>query len=137
VIDRIEDYEQAAVEFAGFVARMKSVRVAEGSQPRSVVGKRRDQREVQLLFVENDPAAIDELRAALELAPIDQPNAWMTPGTPTLTLVGPDGDLASFSYLFSGWIRLHMDVSDAPLVHKDLLERWLGERLTSGRFSRV
>ena len=127
VIDDVAAYNRAAEEFATSVSQMVSVRVVEGEQPHLTSKKRRHQPPV--LLTEHDPSAIEELRSALELSSVSDRIALIMSGSPSVTIVGPQGDLASFTYLSGGYIRLRGDVSDAPLAHPRALEEWLNDRL--------
>ena len=109
---------------------MVSVRVADGPEPPSTSVKRKNPGFVPLVFVEDDPRAIEQLRSALEIDVKEDGGNWMTPGTPTLTLVGEQSGLASVILIGESHLRFHgTDVWDAPLRDPAALARWLDARM--------
>ena len=108
---------------------MVAVRVAAGPEPHSTAVKRKSDRFVPMLLSEDDPDALDELRSALEVDVEDDGGNWMTPGSPTLTLVGEHSDLVSVILIGDSHLRFHgADVWDAPLRDPAALIRWLDAR---------
>ena len=129
-----ESYEAARKDFAAAVQQMTSVRVAEGSHPHSTSIKRRNSEFRPLLFSEDNPSAIEELRSAFALNTQDDGGNWMEQGSPTLTLCAGERDLISVSVLGGTYLRFY-DVAtwDAPLHDPALLGQWLSVRLPSAR----
>ena len=125
-----ELYQAAVDAFVVAAREMTSVRVADGHTPHSASVKRRSPGFVPVLFTEDDPEALDELRVALAVRPQDDGGNWMEPGSPTLTLVAGQRDLVSVILIDGTYLRFHdVAVWDAPLRAPDALGRWLSQRV--------
>jgi hypothetical protein len=88
-------------------------------------GKRKN---MKILFIEKDRAALAELAAAVRVKPLGAQFSLMMNGNPTLILSGPDGYLLDLQPLGDDFVRSDALPEDASLIIPGKFSEWIAIR---------